>query len=245
MAHTNYWKHRNIDLLRYGTQGAAGPSNMAEERKQASILSDWNRYAKKGNPDECPYFINGTNLSTLKNDGFVNMAELHAFVKTHLFSKIPNASDELVTHALSHFNQGGIPTATYFSISSELAASRSKKMLPEPNYQINFEATKNGVKITEKDTYKEWKDCSSRGKPITHRCSEKKPYYAQTTTTSLFTPEQEIKILDLQVDCPSRNLTAIFDKRTYGSRIADMFAKIMNRSAKESTPEEPKTIFKP
>lgn len=251
MKDSNYWKHRNLAMINYGKAGEAGPSDIEKKPNDAiSVLSDWNRYAKQ----QDVYSINGTALSKLAPDGFKTMSDLRLFIKNNLFSNV-DTDEQLITNALNHFNQGGIPTATYKTVNQINISSPSSVLLSEPNFKINFSQTKDGVLISEEDTYRKWMEKNG----TKHERSVSEPFYAQTKSTYLFTKEGEIKLLDLQIDCPSRHLATVLDQREPseqimrakgGSFIKNAVASFISKSwpdlrFKEEISVEPQNLFSP
>ncbi|MCH9756433.1 MAG: hypothetical protein K0U37_04480 [Gammaproteobacteria bacterium] len=137
---------------------------------------------------------------------------LERFFEMTLFNQVKNVEqrNHLVQAAMKHFHQAGLPHATNLSINAQ---NDTKYKLKDPERRINFEWTDKGLIITEENTYKKWSDMTPKGKPIEHVCRRGKPYYAETKTTYLLTPDSDIKLIDLEINCPSRKLASIFDKR--------------------------------
>jgi len=205
MVNFHHWKHRNLEIIKYGADTTVLQAGPAEERQ---ALSDWDRLAKAG--EKCTYFINGQRLSDMQPKGFNNVDELRDFFKQHLFADGPNA-EQLATSAMAHFHQAGLPHATNFSIKN-ISMSNPNIKVSDPESIINFEVNPEGLIIREENTYKKWQD-TSHGRPVTHECSASKPFYAKTETTYRLTPDAKIDLTDLEIDCPSKNLAPIFDKR--------------------------------
>ena len=247
MVNFNYWKHRNLEIIKYGEDKTAIQAGPAEERQ---ALSDWDRLAKAG--EKCTYFINGKKLSSMQPKGFESVGELRSFLKDNLFPHAENA-DALATSAIAHFHQAGLPHATNFSIKN-ISTSNPNIKVGDPETIINFEASSDGLVIKEKNTYKNWQD-TSHGKPIKHECSGSKEFYAQTETSYLLTENDEIKLTDLEINCPSRHLAPIFDERPKEEQtirfpageilknmVAYLIEKIWSKPSLEDTPPEPRGL---
>lgn len=217
MKNFSHWKHRNLAIIRYGQEKDVIQAGPAEERQ---ALSDWNRLAKAGK--ECTYFIEGRRLSDLQPNGFADIHALRDFFKKNLFPKDPNA-EKLATLAIANFHQAGLPHATNFSIKN-ISMSDPNIKVSDPESQIEFEPDLKGLIIREKNTYKKWQD-TRYGRPVTHECSASKPFYARTETTYRLTPDSKdprgaaIDVIDLEIDCPSKNLAPIFDTRPKDEQI--------------------------
>lgn len=218
------FKHRNMQLITYGDDPAEpGPTN-----KTHQLVSDWNRWATS--KDKCFIYIQGQPLSELV-DSFIpeqvspnesseergirydaGAQNLRNFFREHVFEAVEDVAecDILVEMAMHHFHQGGLLLATNNSINAQ---NHSRHQLKDPERRVNLGWTKNGLEITEENTYKAWSEIDDKGKPINHTCSDNKPYYAQTKSTYLLKPDGRVQLLDLEVDCPSKNLASIFDKR--------------------------------
>lgn len=240
MATSASFKNRYKKFVQYGGKEDAQPSDVA--LTGASILSDWNRYRKNTTPG-VGYYIGDQPLSKLQSQDFENLDELRSFVKEHLFCKLEekDITPELIDNALAHFNQGGIPTATYKTINQKNISSTETRKLNEPEFKITFTPTAQGVQITEVDTYKKWTDISG-GKVQKHECGPEKPFYARTETKYLFTTTGDIKLLNCEVDCPSKNLAAIFDKPSLIERLLETI-RAMFSSKKNEPLQEDKILF--
>ncbi len=198
------FKHRNMEILHYGTNAEeAGP-----ETREGQTLNDWDRLAKSG--QACTYYINGRKLSDLAPDGFASEKELKDFLIEHLFREAENPN-LLAEAAIKHCHQAGLPHATNYSVTQQ---NQTQHQPRDPITRISFSwnnsNSNQGLQITEENTYKEWIHTGTGAK---HRCTDAEPYYAETKTTYLLTPDAKIKLVDLQIDCPSQNLAEVFDKR--------------------------------
>ena len=244
---SNSWKHRNLNIIKYGSDNNVVQAGPAEARQ---ALSDWNRLAKAA--DKCTYFINGKKLSAIHPQGFENITELQNFFKEHLFPDASNA-DELSTLAIQHFHQAGLPHATNFSIKNT-SAGNPNIQVGDPESMINFIPSKEGLVITEQNTYKKWQD-TRHGKPIKHECSGSKPFYAETKTSYHLTAEAGIELTDLEINCPSQHLAPIFDKRPKHEQtmrvsggewlknmVAELIQRLWGKPDLDAAPPEPRNL---
>lgn len=227
---------RQIQRIKYGVDDAAGPVDMNKENEVKQCLSDWKRWASS--KDKCPIYINGTQLSKFdplpvfdKQDTLLN------FLKTNLFR--PDASDETVKAAMSHFHQGGILNATQLSISNIAGSTRrlNKNLaLPgeaEQRIDIKCDET-NNIHITETNTYKKY----TEGTTNHVRTGSKHPYYAETKTEYLFKPNNDIELTSFKVDCPKSKLKHIFDAPGSKQSILSRIMSIIQNLLKHNSPQK-------
>ena len=199
----DYWKHQNLGLFK--TQ-----ENLFKEDPNApkTTMSDWNRHIDAGK--SCTYYINGEKLSVLHPEHFKSLEELTTFIEEKLFMLQQDEAEKkaLTQMVLALGYQGGLFHATSSAMTERTHGTNIG--LSQPEMRIDLKSTENGLEITENNQYKGWAEMSSQTK---HSCiGTNKPYYAQTQTTYLMTP-QDIKLTDLIVDCPSINLAKVFDTR--------------------------------
>ncbi len=124
---------------------------------------------------------------------------LAQFFEEHFFKDIDSKEEEgklrisddqrraLIQAAMQHFHQGGLPHATNLSMNKQ---NQTQHKLSDPERKIYFDWTKDGFLITEENTYKEWVDNKTGAK---HRCSADEPYFAETKSSYLLTPNADIK----------------------------------------------------
>jgi|GEM_PF-6016434 len=211
---------RSLDVIKYGSDTTKAPQAGPAEERQA--LSDWDRLAKA--KDQCTYFINEQRLSEIQPQGFKTIDELQDFFKQHLFPDTEHA-DGLAITATLHFHQAGLPHATNFSIKN-ISMNNKKMQVNDPETMINFKPTKNGLIITEKNTYKAWLDISGT-KSKTHTGSPSKPFRAETETSYLLKHDGSIEVTDLQVKCPSSKLKPIFNPESIFKMLQDLLVNMM------------------
>jgi len=266
---TKYWEHRNLDVFKYGIEGAAGPSD-----KDRQSVDDWSRHVISG--EMCTYCINGKKVSDIRKEDiesngheFKDAAELKNamkfkdeddlcdFFKKHLFANVEEVEqDKLARSACQHFHQAGLTHATNFCVKNSGNVDAVIKV-GDPKTMVNFQVAENGLTITEENTYKKWFEILDPAKkPREHLCTGSKDYYAKTTSTYLFTSD-DIKLVDLKIDCPSRNLAKIFDKRPESEQItrylssgflrnlvAALLVRMMGNRMSGDNSVEPKTIYR-
>lgn len=203
MTNKHYWKHNNLGLFK-------APQDLFTEDKDAALttMRDWNRHIEAGKT--CTYYINGTQLSELHPDKFKSLDELAAFLKEKMFT---SQTDETEKEALTQMvlalgYQGGLFHATSSAMTERTLGTNVA--LNQPDMRIDLKSTESGLEIIEENKYIKWREMSPSKE---HSCvGTDKPYYAQTQTTYLMT-SKDIKLTDLLVDCPSRNLAPLFDAR--------------------------------
>ncbi len=184
-------------------------------------------------------------------EGARNLAH---FFEENFFNQVTDEKKRalLVSVAMAHFHQGGLPHATNLSINKQ---NHTKRKLFDPERRINFEWTDEGLVITEENSYKQWIDMDSGQK---HQRKANEPAYAETKTVYLITPDAHIKLIDLQIDCPSKNLAEIFDKREPHEQPYRGILEFLNflvskmnlwvghkKTLDESPPETPDTLYRP
>ncbi|MCL9683945.1 hypothetical protein [Legionella maioricensis] len=204
----SFWKYSNLTLFKY---------NDAKPRDIQS-LSDWNRLITA--PDKCEYYINGTKLSDLRQEPFVSRKELKEFFKTTLFSQYKGDKlDALLENALDNFHQTGLQHATNFN--TNLVSSNSVKCT-DPLSRIDFTSTEDGVLVKEDNKYQEIVDKGKKRDLIT----DPNKYHARTTTQYSFT-DKGYEIQSLEIDCPSREVADVFDKRDLWEKISQYISNLI------------------
>lgn len=207
---SGFWAHRNLTLIE------KSPEDLFSQGNALRTLNDWNRLIDA--KDKCSYYINGKQLSTLKNNTtFTDEDEFRAFIKEHLCkNQSAQQQEKLVTMILEFGYQSGLPHATNSAIAKMVAEKNSslpdvnkKIVLGQAEMRININSTPEGIAIIEENQYKIWKDYNGNNK---HTCSKPGEYFAKAETTYIMTPD-EITLKDLIVDCPSRKLAPFFDER--------------------------------
>ena len=244
MNNKRYWEHHNIGLFKV-------PHDLFTQDKDAphTTMRDWNRHIEAGNT--CTYYINGTQLSELHPDKFKSLDELATFLKEKMFTsqKDETEKEALTQMVLALGYQGGLFHATSSAMTARTLGTNAA--LNQPDMKIDLKSTENGLEIVEENKYKKWREMSPSRE---HSCvGTNKPYYAQTQTTYLMTPK-EIKLTNLLVDCPSKNLATLFDTRPDQEQrfrspiLKNLIARIIEafcgRMA-SNTPVEPQVIHTP
>lgn len=248
---SSYWKHKNMNVFEYNTDKAAGP---AEERQ---ALSDWSRHVISGKA--CTYFIDGKSVADIraqelgtqdpKQLAFKDVDELRTFFVKHLFVKVEDKQQQitLANLAIAHFHQTGLTHATNFCIKN-LGNENPRMKVGDPKTKIDFTPTQEGVKLVEANTYNKWQQIvPGVARPKEHVRTREHAYYAKTETSYLLTAK-DIQVTDLTIDCPSKNLAPIFDKREEGQQIyravyflrelvAGIIVSMMKNSLKETSAE--------
>ncbi|MDF1677486.1 MAG: hypothetical protein P1U32_02185 [Legionellaceae bacterium] len=183
-----------------------------------------------------------------KAEGAANLAH---FFEENLFNQVEDKKKRalLVATAMAHFHQGGLPHATNLSINKQ---NETTHKLLDPERRINFEWTDKGLIITEENTYKKWVDSITGEK---HECRGNQAFYAETKSVYLLTPDAQIQLLDLQINCPSSSLAEAFDKRPAGEQPYRRIREFINfllrqfnlqrESLDDSPPEKPDTLYRP
>lgn len=212
---STYWKYKKLSIFSYGKkENTAGPCWRFEQAR-----SDWNRWATSG--EICPIYINGVNLSTLRdNKGFKEEADLMEFFREQFFPNNTKAEQTALIHqACAHFHQAGLLFATNFCVKN-INEGAIKAL--DPISRIDLKTTAAGLVIEEQQTYKGL--VSSEGKKDIITANDK--FYAQTTTTYLLN-QQGIQLLNLEIDCPSSNAAVIFDQRSLWEKICQYITNML------------------
>ncbi len=236
----NFWKAR-LQLINYGKEESiTGPSADASR-----TLSDWDRLAK-AKPQT--YFINEQALSDIAPNGFKDLPQLHSFFKEHLFKNIkePEQQDQIVAAISQHLYQSGLPHATSSSVQT---LNTREQQVAQPAMRIDFNATSNGVNITETNTYTKWIQTLENGKIKQHNRSEEN-YYAKTKSVYNVTMDG-ITLKELDIDCPSKNLAKLFDNKPAINRnvfafvqdCAAAFIKYLSNAKEEKKAPEEQALF--
>jgi hypothetical protein len=267
------FKERYLKVVHYGSNPSidqSGPITDHSDAKENQVVSDWNRMLK--GEVKCTYYINGTNLSELRdNKPFENPNDLKNFLKEHLLKHTLTAEEQaalntntpegvaaekklsqLTEFTFMHCHQGGLPHATNYSlIAARTDALRLTRVIPDPKIAVHFNATPEGLIIEEKNTYTEWTENPGLHQKKHISTAKGKPFYAQTNSTYLITPDtKNIELLDLEINCPSENLKPIFNKldehkQVIQGRFSTMLIKLGLKSLPraDDTPEEGHAYF--
>lgn len=246
---SHYWKHRNLKLF------DKAPENLFEsdDDTQDKTLSDWNRQIISGK--KCTYFINGVSLSDIAgNNKFERLEDFKAFLGEKVFAQQTDLGQKgrLIEMTASFCYQAGLFHATSSAVSKLIGEkSNSKISLSQPEMRIDLKTNEKGLTITETNAYRKWIDNKPNAKKTIHECGETKPYYVKTETTYAMTPDK-IELLDLHVDCPSRNLAPFLDERDSKDQlvrfpilkniIAAIIDAIFKKSGFSSEPPEPQVL---
>lgn len=206
------------EIIKYGEEGYPEPSDVNVPNLAVSILSDWNRYLKgsvsaekamnAGGKAGFEFYIGNESLAKARGEPykpFESMDDLRKFIKDKLYPDQPDVDEtyELISTALSHFNQGGLTTATYRSINANNVNDKNAAILiSEPSYRITLMPTTQGVRLIEEDTYTEYYDKSSP--PVKHKASDiNEEFLAKTITEFLLTNDGHVLLYDCNVLCNS------------------------------------------
>lgn len=222
MSNYKYWEHKNLNFFSYNSG-----ETMRTAEAGTATLSDWNRHVRAN--ESCPYFINGVKLSDLRDQmlkegkcdklEFSSVEDLKSFFKEYIFKNLSSEEADLAAeHASLQCHQAGIQHATYQHAGAYVLNHFSGIGLSEPKFTVHFDSTDQGATITENNEFYEWVEMPS-GKKHTRNPNEE--YYAYTSTMYQFTPKS-IQIEKLVIDCPSRNLAPVFDKRPGEEQITRM-----------------------
>jgi hypothetical protein len=266
------FKERYLNVVHYGDRpDAAGPQ--PDKTKENQIVSDWNRMLEK----QDVYYVNGDSMHTLRQgQPFQDAADLKSFLKDNLLCHAltpdeKSAYDMMRQHQATpeglaaekklnaltefsfiHCHQGGLPHATDFSLrAARTDAMRERIAVSKPNVRVDFTASPEGLKISEENTYTKWQERMGSTERV-HRSTDKgKPFYAQTNSTYLITPDtKNIELLELKINCPSENLAPIFNKldenkQATQGRFSTLMMKIglKNVPKADSSPEEGHAYF--
>lgn len=246
---SRYWKHRNLRLFDEAPSELFDSGTSTHDR----TLSDWNRLIQSG--DECTYFIDGISLSKLAdNKKFDTLDEFKEFLGETLFkSQGPVQKGHLIQMTLSFGYQAGLFHATNSAASKLIGeSSRSQVSLPQANMRVDLTIEANGLTIKETNEYRKWTDNRPNAKKAIHQCGEDKPYYVKTETTYSMTPDK-IEMIDLHVDCPSRNLAPFLDERKsrdqrvrfpiFKNSIAGVIDVLFHKAGFSNEPPTPRVLY--
>jgi|GEM_PF-2211896 len=264
------YKERYLNVVHYGERpDAAGPQ--LDKTKGNQVVSDWNRMMAAGQKagETCPYYINGKNLRQLRTgNAFLDIADLKNFLKHQLLyhvltddekSSYEQLQDEHVTpegleaekkldalteFSFMHCHQGGLPHATDFSLrTARTDVMRERIAVSKPETRVDFNASIEGLKICERNTYTRWQERLGSAEKIHVSLDKGKPFYAQTESTYLITPNtKNIELVQLNIDCPSKNLAPIFNKLDENQHvIQSMFDTIRIKLHLKEISEQDKT----
>ncbi|WP_019216730.1 hypothetical protein [Legionella tunisiensis] len=211
---STYWKYKNLSIFAYGKKAnTAGPSWRFEQAR-----SDWDRWATSG--EICPIYINGIQLSILREDkGFDTEKDLQTFFKQYFPKQTPEEQETLVNQSCAHFHQAGLLFATNFCVKN---IQHGEIRALDPITKIDLVVTDDGWLIKEQQTYKGL--VSSLG--IKDEITKPDEFHAQTTTTYLLN-QDGIQLLDLEIDCPSHNASSIFDTRSVWKKICQYIMNML------------------
>jgi hypothetical protein len=232
------WIHREA-LVQYGSSDQGSPTNVEIPIQAQSVLSDWNRYARQDDT----LLINGKKCSELlpalgeakhefdmtyaalpkeqqKNtrfsfEAFKNMGELRDFLHKNLFPHVDSADDPAITHALNHFNQGGLLTATSKAINLANLKSGVDLGLSEPKSQIIMTAEPNGVYITERNVFNSAKSRST-GQSI---ATSELPL-AESQSSYLMTLKGDVEVLTVAIKCKNADIEEAITPAPVGPKLS-------------------------
>lgn len=238
---SEHWTHHNLKLFDHA------PQDLFVKSAVTNTMNEWNRQIKA--QEKCVYFINGVQLSTLRQEPFEHLEDFKAFLKEKLFpSQSTDDQKQLVEMILATGYQGGLFYATNSAMTKK--SMPTSVGLSQADIRIDLISDPEGLKIMEENKYRQWVETSTGEK---HICKENKPYYLKTQTTYVMKADS-IKLCDLVVDCPSRHLAPIFDDRPqeeqifrsplFKSLVAYIIAALCGMAGFQNTPsKEEETIY--
>lgn len=208
-----FWEYNALEKFSYDPD----INNIGERVASGEqALSDWNREISAG--ENTQIFIEGKSISSVKNgEKFSSVEELKEFFMNTLFSQISDEElkENLAKKSLKIFHQGGLPFASHYCLVSLNQKGHIK--LPEEKIKVNFSPSKEGVLITEENTYTKLS--------IGGNIYRSNTYHAKTESQVLF-GEDGIDIKKMTIDCPSRDAATILDKRTFCELFMHVIDKI-------------------
>jgi hypothetical protein len=198
---TGFWQYNALDKFQFNPEEGRDTRVISGEQ----ALSDWNREIDSG--ENTQIFIDGKSISSIRNgEKFSSVEEVNNFFITTLFLKISDEGikEKLAKESLLIFHQGGLPFASHHCLVSIAQTGTIK--LPGEKIKVNFSPNKEGVLITEENTYAML--------AIGGKVYKSDTYYAKTESQVLF-GKDGIEVKKMSIDCPSRYAATILDKRTF------------------------------